>query len=112
MTARDLSYSAVPHPSVTSRRVTTLPASRRQPHYHPPEEEIALSAACWLWDYLRRSGQGGFFLPLSGGVDSSSTACLVFSMCRLLVAAVRHGESGHAGAERVGEVWSISKWRR
>ncbi|XP_043225534.1 glutamine-dependent NAD(+) synthetase-like [Amphibalanus amphitrite] len=61
-----------------------------QPHYHPPEEEIALSAACWLWDYLRRSGQGGFFLPLSGGVDSSSTACLVFSMCRLLVSAARH----------------------
>ena len=71
-----------------------LPAAprRRQPHYHPPEEEIALSAACWLWDYLRRSGQGGFFLPLSGGVDSSSSACLVFSMCRLLVSAVRHGQ--------------------
>ena len=25
--------------------------------------------ACWLWDYLRRSGMGGFFLPLSGGAD-------------------------------------------
>ena len=32
---------------------------------------------CRLWDYLRRSGQRGFFLPLSGGADSSSTAaCL------------------------------------
>lgn len=40
----------------------------------PPEEEISLGPACWLWDYLRRSGQGGFFLALSGGVDSSSTA--------------------------------------
>lgn len=39
--------------------------------YHSPEEEIAMGPACWLWDYLRRSGQGGFFLPLSGGVDSS-----------------------------------------
>ena len=25
--------------------------------YHSPEEEIALGPACWLWDYLRRSGQ-------------------------------------------------------
>ena len=35
--------------------------------YHTPEEEIALGPACWLWDYLRRSGASGFFLPLSGG---------------------------------------------
>ena len=34
---------------------------------HLPEEEIALGPACWLWDYLRRSGCSGFFLPLSGG---------------------------------------------
>ncbi|KAL3674298.1 hypothetical protein V7S43_000253 [Phytophthora oleae] len=25
-------------------------------HYHVPEEEIALGPACWVWDYLRRSG--------------------------------------------------------
>lgn len=60
--------------------------------YHSAEEEIALGPACWLWDYLRRSGQGGFFLPLSGGVDSSSTASIVHSMCRLVVAAVRQGD--------------------
>jgi NAD+ synthase (glutamine-hydrolysing) len=52
--------------------------------YHDPMEEIALGPACWLWDYLRRSKQGGFFLPLSGGIDSCSTACIVFSMCTLL----------------------------
>lgn len=46
-----------------------------------PEDEIRLGPALWLWDYLRRSNQSGFFLPLSGGVDSSSTACLVYSMC-------------------------------
>ncbi|XP_058128192.1 glutamine-dependent NAD(+) synthetase [Anopheles ziemanni] len=60
--------------------------------YHRPEEEIALGPACWLWDYLRRSGQGGFFLPLSGGVDSSSTAIIVYSMCRLVVEAVAGGD--------------------
>ena len=32
-----------------------------------PEEEIGFGPACWLWDYLRRSGCNGFFLPLSGG---------------------------------------------
>lgn len=53
--------------------------------YHTPEEEIALGPACWLWDYLRRSGQGGFFLPLSGGIDSASSAVIIYSMCNLIV---------------------------
>lgn len=57
--------------------------------YWKPEEEIALGPACWLWDYLRRSGMNGFFLPLSGGADSSSTAAIVGSMCQLVVAAVK-----------------------
>uniref|UniRef100_A0A8C9X2M5 Glutamine-dependent NAD(+) synthetase n=1 Tax=Sander lucioperca TaxID=283035 RepID=A0A8C9X2M5_SANLU len=60
-------------------------------HFHTPEEEISLGPACWLWDYLRRSGQAGFLLPLSGGVDSSSTACIVHSMCTLLCQAVKDG---------------------
>jgi NAD+ synthase (glutamine-hydrolysing) len=51
----------------------------------------SLGPAIWLWDYLRRSGQGGFFLPLSGGIDSSSTACIVASMCRLVCAEVQKG---------------------
>ncbi|KAK6294734.1 hypothetical protein J4Q44_G00355640 [Coregonus suidteri] len=61
--------------------------------FHTPEEEISLGPACWLWDYLRRSGQAGFLLPLSGGVDSSSTACIVYSMCVLVCQAVRDGNS-------------------
>ncbi|KAG1670796.1 putative glutamine-dependent NAD(+) synthetase [Nymphon striatum] len=60
--------------------------------YYSPEEEISYGPACWLWDYLRRCGQGGFFLPLSGGVDSTSTACIVFSMCNLVCHAVRNGD--------------------
>ena len=51
----------------------------------------SLGPACWLWDYLRRSGQGGYFLPLSGGIDSSSTACIVGSMCDLVHKAVLDG---------------------
>ncbi|XP_041973057.1 glutamine-dependent NAD(+) synthetase [Aricia agestis] len=61
--------------------------------YLTPEEEIELGPACWLWDYLRRSGQGGFFLPLSGGVDSTSTACIVYSMCTQICEAVQKGDN-------------------
>ncbi|SPO27707.1 probable QNS1 - Glutamine-dependent NAD Synthetase [Ustilago trichophora] len=56
--------------------------------YHSPEEEIALGPACWLWDYLRRSRTQGYFVPLSGGIDSCATATIVYSMCRLVLAAV------------------------
>ncbi|KAM7423524.1 hypothetical protein PAMA_000059 [Pampus argenteus] len=62
-------------------------------HFHTPEEEISLGPACWLWDYLRRSGQAGFLLPLSGGVDSSSTACIVYSMCVLVCQAIEDSNS-------------------
>jgi len=56
-----------------------------------PEQEIAYGPACWMWDYLRRSGGGGYFLPLSGGADSSSTAALVGSMCQQVVEAIQEG---------------------
>ncbi|KAG8438284.1 hypothetical protein GDO86_008826 [Hymenochirus boettgeri] len=59
--------------------------------YHSPEEEISLGPACWLWDYLRRSKQSGFLLPLSGGIDSSAVACIVYSMCSLVCDAVQSG---------------------
>nr|XP_012145464.1 PREDICTED: probable glutamine-dependent NAD(+) synthetase isoform X2 [Megachile rotundata] len=60
---------------------------------YSPEEEIAMAPACWLWDYLRRSCQGGFFLPLSGGVDSAASACMVYSMCTMIVESVNEGDA-------------------
>ncbi|KAJ3316371.1 glutamine-dependent NAD(+) synthetase [Blyttiomyces sp. JEL0837] len=60
-------------------------------HFHTPEEEIRLGPACWLWDYVRRSKSKGYFLPLSGGIDSCSTALLVYSMCTLVCEAVAKG---------------------
>ncbi|EEB95073.1 hypothetical protein MPER_06014 [Moniliophthora perniciosa FA553] len=60
--------------------------------YHRPEEEIALGPACWLWDYLRRSRTQGYFLPLSGGIDSCATAAIVYSMCRLVAEAARRAD--------------------
>ena len=59
--------------------------------YFDPEEEIALGPAAWLWDYLRRSNQSGFFLCLSGGIDSCATAVIVFSMCRMVYKAIEAG---------------------
>jgi hypothetical protein len=50
-----------------------------------------LGPACWLWDYLRRSRTQGYFIPLSGGIDSCATAVIVYSMCRLVSAAAGRG---------------------
>jgi NAD+ synthase (glutamine-hydrolysing) len=59
--------------------------------YLSVEEEIAFGPSCWLWDYLRRSGMSGFFLPLSGGADSSATAALVGIMCKLIMKDLSEG---------------------
>ena len=58
---------------------------------HDPTARLHFLAgpACWLWDYLRRSGASGFLLPLSGGADSSAVAAIVGSMCQQVVAAVQ-----------------------
>ena len=50
-----------------------------------------LGPACWLWDYLRRSRTQGYFIPLSGGIDSCATSVIVYSMCRLVAEAARNG---------------------
>lgn len=59
-----------------------------EPVYCNAEEEISKGPAGWLWDYLRKSGAPGYFLPLSGGLDSCSTALLVYSMCRMVFQAM------------------------
>lgn len=53
----------------------------------------SLGPACWLWDYLRRSKTQGYFVPLSGGIDSCATAVIVYSMCRLVAEAANRGGS-------------------
>ncbi|KAI9488637.1 hypothetical protein BDB00DRAFT_877212 [Zychaea mexicana] len=79
----DVEFS-LSHPHMDSD-AGIVPDKPRAPFYHSPEEEIALGPACWLWDYLRRSKTAGYFLPLSGGIDSCATAVIVASMCRLVV---------------------------
>lgn len=53
-----------------------------------PEEEISFGPACYLYDYLRRTGASGFFLPLSGGADSSAVAVIVYNIGYLLYEAI------------------------
>jgi len=91
---------------------TIGPSDEIEFHYHLPEEEIALGSACWLWDHLRRcGGAAGFFLPLSGCIDSCATATVVFSMCRLVVDAVQKGnEQVIKDARRVCGEPESSKW--
>mmetsp|Transcript_42560 Transcript_42560/g.92706 ORF Transcript_42560/g.92706 Transcript_42560/m.92706 type:complete len:743 (+) Transcript_42560:62-2290(+) len=71
--------------------IALLPSPFIQPRIHDPMEEIAYGPSAWLWDYLRRSGQRGYFLPLSGGADSSSTATLVAIMCQRVVDELQTG---------------------
>ncbi|VEU37785.1 unnamed protein product [Pseudo-nitzschia multistriata] len=59
-----------------------------------PEEECCLGPACWLWDYLRRSGASGYLLPLSGGADSSAVATIVMAMCHLVYNEVQTDPDG------------------
>lgn len=81
---------------------STAPSRPIEIHLHTPEEEIAYGPACWLWDYLRRSGMAGFFLPLSGGADSSSVATQVGIMCQMVVAEAQAGnEQVIADAQRL-----------
>lgn len=57
----------------------------------PPEEQMAKGSACWLWDCVRRSKAAGFVVPLSGGIDSGCTVTIVYSMCRLVMQALKQG---------------------
>ncbi|KAF9244658.1 hypothetical protein BU15DRAFT_41723 [Melanogaster broomeanus] len=79
-----------------------LRVALQEAKFHRPEEEIAFGPACWLWDYLRRSRTQGYFVPLSGGVDSCATAVIVYSMCRLVAeAATRANKQVILDARRI-----------
>lgn len=76
-----------------------LPTEEIQLKIHSPEEECCLGPSCWLWDFLRRSGAAGYFLPLSGGADSSSVAMIVGAMTIMVTEAAQKDHSGYVAAE-------------
>ena len=93
--AEQLSYPSVPLDAWLAAGaevdLSLRPSPIISPTWAEPEEEISLGPACWLWDFLRRSKQAGFFLPLSGGIDSCATAVIVYSMARQVTIAIKEG---------------------
>lgn len=79
-----------------------------QPKIEGPMEEIAYGPSAWLWDYLRRSGQRGYFLPLSGGADSSSTAALVGIMCQRVFKELTEGTE-RSKAATLADIRKVTK---
>lgn len=57
-----------------------------------PMEEIHLATSVFLWQYLVRSFSPGYFLALSGGLDSSTVALFVLGMCKLVLKSIQAGE--------------------
>ncbi|KAK1764720.1 glutamine-dependent NAD(+) synthetase [Phialemonium atrogriseum] len=57
-----------------------------------PMEEIYAATAVYLWQYLTRTNLAGFFLALSGGLDSSTVALFVYGMARLVLLSIGRGE--------------------
>jgi len=98
----------VPCSIVHPNALGLIPSPTREPFLHHPMEEIAFGPSTWLWDYLRRAGARGYFLPLSGGADSSSTAALVAIMCQRVVKELAEG-SDRSRAQTLADVRKITK---
>lgn len=77
-------HLTLPHIHMAHADFFSVITQPRELRLHTPQEECCLGPACWLWDFLRRSGASGFFLPLSGGADSSAVAAIVHTMCVLV----------------------------
>ena len=55
------------------------------------EKQYMLAASSFLWDYIRKSGASGVFLPLSGGADSGVSALIVKFMAERLFTYMKEG---------------------
>lgn len=57
-----------------------------------PMREIWMGVSVWLWGYLVRTSSPGFFLALSGGLDSSTVALFCYGMCKLVLESIQDGQ--------------------
>ncbi len=55
-------------------------------------EEIFRAEGAYLWQYLTRSNAAGYFLALSGGLDSATVALFVFGMAKVVLQSINSGE--------------------
>ncbi|OMJ82849.1 hypothetical protein SteCoe_16382 [Stentor coeruleus] len=76
------------HMIMKPQKITQIPKA----YEFTKEKELSHGPACWLWDYLRRSGSKGMFLPLSGGADSGSTLAIVGIMCKQVIKCINEGD--------------------
>eukprot|EP00756_Hemistasia_phaeocysticola_P006328 Hpha_TRINITY_DN13778_c0_g1::TRINITY_DN13778_c0_g1_i1::g.142269::m.142269/K01950/E6.3.5.1, NADSYN1, QNS1, nadE; NAD+ synthase (glutamine-hydrolysing) len=94
--------------SLCSKDVLISPNSPILPTYLDPMEELGRGPPCWLWDYLRRSAMRGFFVPLSGGADSTSTCTMVRLMCDLIVEEIQN-ELRQGGGPNLRDVRNVTR---
>lgn len=64
-----------------------------EPNILHPMEEVHYATAVWLWQYLVRSNFAGYFLALSGGIDSCTVGLFVYGMARLVLTSIEAGET-------------------
>ncbi|KAK5061419.1 hypothetical protein LTR84_007962 [Exophiala bonariae] len=57
-----------------------------------PMEEIFRAEAAFLWQYLTRANAAGYFLALSGGLDSATVALFVFGMAQVVLESINSGD--------------------
>ena len=91
---------------------TAAPASWESGEF-VKEEEFTRAVALGLIDYMRKSRSKGFIVSLSGGVDSSATACLVAYAVRLLELELGPDELKcklHSVSESIPEPLDATQW--
>ncbi|VDK57937.1 unnamed protein product, partial [Cylicostephanus goldi] len=108
-------YSTITFDSSLTLSDPTLPLTKQIDNFEKlqlsPTEELCHGPPAWLWHYLRRSRMSGYFVPLSGGQDSSSVAAMVRLMCNKVCDAVKRRKATDGGddpayylnGEHVGE---------
>lgn len=93
------SYEDVETCTVDVRReggqlVPSISDSSPQEYSENEPEELIEAMASHLWNELVKTTASGFFIPLSGGADSCTTACAVYRMSKRIF-------NGGAGAKAV-----------
>ncbi|TRX97566.1 hypothetical protein FHL15_001321 [Xylaria flabelliformis] len=66
-------------------------SSEKDLHILDPMPEIWMSTSVYLWQYLVRTSSAGFFLSLSGGLDSSTVALFVYGMAKVVLSSIESG---------------------
>lgn len=74
--------------------LTKDPITKRMDYYKvdSQEKQFLDASSSYLWDYIRKSGSSGCFIPLSGGADSGVTAMIIFHMAERLLKYFKDGE--------------------